>query len=471
MIERASRRLVALGCATGIMATTSIAAANGRYPGADEFLVSPKDSQTYVVHGSFGLLVSNDAGRKWRWICDDVIERTLAADSVSPSVVIFESGAIAVSSPSGIRTSTDAGCSFAAAPGTESLRIRDIAKERGTGRALAITAPADGTPAEILETTDDGVTWHKVGVPFPPEFVPQNVEVAQGRPSRIYASGTAQFSYDDAGLTEAGIPANRVGVMFASDDLGQTWQRTFVREAVSLGSDIYISAVDPSNPDLVYARGAFQTSLTTRDAVLLVSRDGAKTYEVVFRAPRAALPGFALSPDGSKVSVAVIAGAENDGTWVASREGMQFEKHSPDSLACLSWSTSGLFGCQNLYTPACNPTCPWVIANTKDDARSWDPVLVSLSDVEGPSSCPSSSPFAATCLPAWENNWKCKLEGCDAGAVDGGADASSGPPSAVRGGDSCDCGTPGTRGVGLSFGAVLSAAGLAAAVARRRRRR
>ncbi len=472
MIRRASRGLLALVSVAVVLGTAGTAIANGRYPGADELLVSPKDPRTYIVHGSFGLLVTNDAGGKWHWVCDDVIERTLAAESVSPSVVIFERGAIAVSSPAGVRTSVDAGCSFVPAPGTEGLRIRDIAKEHGTGRALAITAPADGTQAEILETTDDGVSWHKVGVPLPPELVPQNVEVAEGRPERIYVSGTALFSYDDAGLADAGLRGNRVGVMYASDDRGQTWARTLVPEATSIASDVYITAVDPSNPDLVYARAAFRVTDTTREAVLMVSRDGAKTYEVAMRAPRAAMPGFSLSPDGSQIALAVISGAENDGVWVASRETMKFEKRSPDVLACLRWTDVGLFACQNLYTPACNPTCPYVVATSKDDARTWDPLLVNLSDVEGPASCPVDSPFTSMCIPAWESNWKCKLEGCDAGVVDAGGDDGAGPAATVVPQDGCDCGSaPGARGVGLSFGAILSGVGLTALLARLRRRR
>jgi photosystem II stability/assembly factor-like uncharacterized protein len=472
---RASRHLLGLACAAAVVSTSGLAAANGRYPGADEFLVSPKSASTYVVHGSFGLLVSNDAGKKWSWICDDVIEPSLAGDSISPSVVVFESGAIAVSSPSGIRRSTDGGCSFAPAPGTEGLRIRDIAKERGTPRAVAITAPADGTPPEILETTDDGVSWHKVGVSLPPELVPQNVELAQGAPSRLYASGTAQFSYDDAGLADAGIPGNRVGVMYASDDRGQTWRRTFVPEAYSIASDVYISAVDPANPDLVYARSGFQVSPTSRDAVVLVSRDGAKTYEVVFRANKASLPGFALSPDGSKIALGVTDANGDNGTWIASRDTMKFEKHAPDVLSCLTWGADSLFACQNLFTPACNPTCPYVVASSKNDARTWDPLLVKLSDVDGPLACPQASPFTSMCIPVWENNWKCKLEGCDAAAPSdaGRGDAGEpGIPSGVVGPDGCSCGqTPGARAAGTGLSVIASALGLAAVVARLRRRR
>ncbi len=474
MMHRASRSLLAIASVASVVATANTAKANGRYPGADELLVSPKDPNTLIVHGSFGLLVSNDAGKKWHWICDDVIEPRLAADSVSPSVVVFERGAIAVSSPAGVRTSVDAGCSFVPAPGTENQRIRDIAKERGTGRALAITAPADGTQAEILETTDDGVSWHKLGVSLPTELIPQNVEVVQGHPERIYVSGTALFSYDEAGLADAGLPSNRVGVMFASNDRGQTWTRTVVPEATGIASDVYISAVDPSDPDRVYARAAFRLTDTTREAVLMVSHDGAKTYEVPFRAPSAAMPGFALSPDGSKISLAVISGAQNNGTWVASRDTMTFEKHAPDVLACLTWSQSGtMFACQNLFTPSCNPTCPYVIATSQDEARKWDPLLVSLSDIEGPASCPTTSPFTSMCLPAWESNWKCKIEGCDAGVVDAGAaDAASDPASAIVSDDGCDCGSaPGARTGRLSFGAILSGLGLTALVARLRRRR
>ena len=473
MKSRAFRHLAAVVAVGAVMGTASTALANGRYPGADELLVSPKDPNTYIVHGSFGLLVSNDAGGKWHWICDDVIERTLAAESVSPSVVIFESGAIAVSSTAGVRMSVDAGCAFGPAPGTEGLRVRDIAKERGTGRAVAITAPADGTPAEILETTDDGVSWHKVGVPLPPELVPQNVEVAEGDPDRIYVSGTALFSYDDAGLADAGLPGNRVGVMYASTDRGQTWSRTLVPEAIGIASDVYVTAVDPSNPDLVYARAAFRVTETTRDAVLMVSRDGAKTYEVAMRAARAAMPGFALSPDGTKVALAVISGADKDGVWVASRDTLQFEKHSPDVLACLRWGARGMFACQNLYTPSCNPTCPYVIATSGDDARTWNPLLVDLADVEGPKSCPTDSPFTSVCIPAWETSWKCRLEGCDAGIVDAGGDGGSeSSPAASVPKDGCDCGSaPGARGVGLSFGAILSGVGLTVLLARLRRRR
>ena len=73
---------------------------------------------------------------------------------------------------------------------------------------------------------------------MPEDFEPYTVEIAPSRKERIYASGRGPFPL--------------FGVIARSDDGGGSWETSSFELKGTRG--VYISAVDPANPDVLYAR-------------------------------------------------------------------------------------------------------------------------------------------------------------------------------------------------------------------------
>jgi hypothetical protein len=53
---------------------TGSAAANGRFPKAQQIVTAPgSGGKTIFLRATFGVLVSRDAGATWSWICEQAI--------------------------------------------------------------------------------------------------------------------------------------------------------------------------------------------------------------------------------------------------------------------------------------------------------------------------------------------------------------------------------------------------------------
>src|SRR6185503_3153583 len=98
---------------------------------------------------------------------------------------------------------------------------------------------------------------------------------------------------------------------------------------------IFISAVDPRNPDVIYVR-------TSADDLgrVLVSNDGAVNWNEVWQAP-GDVSGFALSPDGAAVAV----GGSLVGVSVASTADFNFRQTSSVGAYCLTFWGERLLVC------------------------------------------------------------------------------------------------------------------------------
>src|SRR4051794_38067835 len=83
--------------------------ANGRFPASNAVVFAPADDDAVFVRVTFGLLVSRDKARSWRWICERAIGFSGLED---PSYVVTKSGAIVAGLFDGIRVSRDGGCSW-----------------------------------------------------------------------------------------------------------------------------------------------------------------------------------------------------------------------------------------------------------------------------------------------------------------------------------------------------------------------
>lgn len=371
------RTTAALLMLTLAMLSPRPAEANGRFPYSNELLLHPNDHGMVVVRTTFGLITARDR-KTFHWTCEPIIGFDPGLD---PGVAVFEDGSIATGSYHGLAVTHDGACSFPFIQGDLANQyVIDLTVEPATpSRALALTAtPITGERSfvQVFETADNGRTWSKAGAPLAEDIIATTIEVAPSRRERIYVAG----SFVTDGLRSAFIQA--------SDDRGATWgPRTVVEGTTTL----YVAAVDPFDPDRVYAR----TYKAAAQDSLLVSTDGAKTFETALTI-KDRVNAFALSPDGSRIA----AGGAFDGIFVGGRADAgtdyAFTKTSDLPIECLRWGADALYACG-----LTNRGAPFVVGASTDEGRTFVPLLAKLQDIAGPPPCPRGTPSQDQCTALW----------------------------------------------------------------------
>jgi len=420
-------------CALGLCARS--AQANGRFPAAGQVVVDPGDAGHVVLRTTYGILQTADAGKTWQWICEQPVGYGGIED---PAIAVTADGTLLAGIFAGLSASHDRGCSwgFAGGPLDQQYTI-DIAVERqSASRAVAVTST--GRPeatAVVAETLDNGQTWTQAGAALPLDFHALTLEVAASRPQRIYVSGVAGASHD--------------AFIERTDDRGKTW--TELPFDLGRGDGLYIGAIDPADPDRVYARVD-----AGEDDELLASDDGAATWAHVLKGTGEML-GFALSPDGTKIA----AGGPKMGLYVAGTGDLEFKQVSTLRVKCLKWHDSGLYACADEFQDG------FTLGLSQDDGATFHAVyhLPDLSPLE----CAPGTATAMACPAAWPG------VASVLGVKDAWADAGS--PEAPPGGDAppaaplkseSGCGVRPTPG-GEREGALSALLALGISTLRRRR--
>ena len=303
-----------------------VAQANGRFPNAQEFHQGPgANRDLMVVRFTFGLAVSVDRGQRWEYWCEDALQY---GDGYDPPLSYAADGTLLVALQDGL-VSTRNGCTFRRQPDLEALAVRDLAASPDGRVTWAIALTPSTTPeSRVARSTDNGLTFEFIGDRFA-NTVLETIEVAPSDPQRLYASGTID-----------GAP-----VLLRSDDGGRRWGRTAAR--FDGASGVYVSGVDPRDPDVLYLRATATAAPAEMDAgaaggsgVLFRSDDGGETLRVLLRTG-GPMRGFALSDDGRRV----WAGGPEDGVW-RSLDGAAPERLSDEPVDCLRWSDGALWACR-----------------------------------------------------------------------------------------------------------------------------
>jgi len=344
------------------------ARANGRYPLADQIVVDPANPRHIVARATFGLLDSDDGGKSFRWICETAIGYFGVED---PPIAVTANGSAIVASSKGLSISADGGCSWIRNPGLDGtwFGVDVTVQPARPHEALALLSNfADGAyTVSIAKTANDGASWDEVVSSFGMTFLATTIEVAPSNPERVYVSGK--------------ILPGGAAAMLRSDD----GARTFTRFPLQLSGSysIFIGAVDPHDPDIVYLR-------TNADDVgrVLVSRDGAATWNEIWQAP-GDVSGFALSPDGAVIAV----GGSAVGVSVASTTDFAFRQTSHVGTYCLTFWGERLLVCTK-------EAIDHFSIGVSDDLGQHFDALLHLPDVL-PRHCPSGS-SASVCARDWE---------------------------------------------------------------------
>ena len=336
------------------------ARANGRFPAAQAIESVPGRPSTLFLRATFGLLVSHDAGRSWRWIC----ERALGYEGQwDPPIAATGDGRLWVGLEDGM-TATSDGCGVEAVPELAGETVRDLTVDPGGERVWAITG-APGKRAHVWRRLP-GKRFERLAALE--DLDPLTIEVAPSRLERIYVSGRPHG-------------AGR-GRLLRSDDGGAT----FTRAAETEGRP-FIGAVDRDDADRLVVR-----HLRAEATDLLLSRDGGRTFTSVLTVASAML-GFARTPDGT--SWFAGSGLPEHGLFRSSDRGERFEPIAPVGVLCLHAVPGALLACENALTVGAP-----AIGISRDDGRTLTH-LARFADVEGPVACAAPDAAAALCAPAW----------------------------------------------------------------------
>lgn len=415
--------------AAGLALAPARAHANGRYPLADQIVIDPENPSHIVARATFGLLDSDDGGKSFRWICETAVGYFGVED---PPIAVTANGSAVVASSRGLSISADGGCSWIRNPGLTGtwFGVDVTVLPARAHEALGLLSNfVDGAyTVSIVKTANDGATWDDVVSSLGTSLLATTIEVAPSNPDRVYVSGKT-------------LPGG-TAAMLRSDDGGRTF--THFPLELSGAYSIFIGAVDPRDPDIVYLR-------TSADDLgrVIVSKDGAMSWSEIWQAP-GDVSGFALSPDGAVVAV----GGSVAGLGVASTADFAFRKTSNVGVYCLTFWGERLLVC------AKEAIDHFSIGVSDDLGEHFEPLL-HLSDVL-PRSC-SAGMSANVCALDWE--MVAMTIGADAG-TSRPDDAGSGATDRVESGG-CDCRLAPRRDERASTEQI--AAGIAVGVAGARR--
>jgi photosystem II stability/assembly factor-like uncharacterized protein len=264
-------RVLSLALVTIVLVcSTGVARANGRFPAAQAIVTVPgSDGLTVFLRATFGVLVSRDGGKTWRWIC----ERALGYEGTwDPPIAVTRDGRLWIGLERGLSSTFD-GCGVEPATELAGETIKDLTTDRQGETIWALTGAPDRRGA-MWRKSGSG-PWERLGQ-LPEGFNPATLEVAPSKPSRIYVSGQTTGTIR--------------GFLLRSDDGG----KTFVGGKNELENEgpFFIADVDPKDPDRVLVR-----HLHTTGSDVLLSTDAGKTLKTVLTM-KSAMFGFAKSADG-----------------------------------------------------------------------------------------------------------------------------------------------------------------------------
>jgi hypothetical protein len=365
-------RLVVLAIACVLASLPATATANGRFPTAQHVLIGPgTTSDTIVLRTTFGLVISDDRGKTFRYVCEEAMgyggaafDPAIGLDGTSRMLVGLYDGAI--------RLSPDR-CDGPGVPTLAGQFVSDV-DTNVPGDVMAVST-ATGFTADrnyIFRSIDSGATFTRLG---PGELGVQfaTLELADTDDRRLYA-------------TALQLVPRRV-VVYRSDDGGETLvDLTSFPAPDSIGA--YVAAIDPKKPDTVYVRTIVaKTPGPGRQTVLHRTDDAGLTWTEVGRT-NDLMTGFAISGDGTTLW---MGGTDpSDGLQRSTDRGATWKRIADTKVQCLRWHEGVLYVC------ATNEVDHYALGRSCDDGDTIHPLL-GFSSIAGVFPCPASSKETTAC--------------------------------------------------------------------------
>ncbi|MDB4929712.1 MAG: hypothetical protein JWM10_2196, partial [Myxococcaceae bacterium] len=417
------RRALALALGLSVALAAAGAPANGRFPTAQMVQLSTgAHPARMVLRTTFGVLVGEDDGRRWSWMCEDAFDYGVP-DVWDPPVALGAPGTdgvpLLLGIPTGLRRTFDA-CGSSAVPEVGGDYTADLSATEDGRTVHWVGSYLDGASGGLINRvrrSDDGGRSFRTLYEGAAGVLFLTLEAAPSNPRRVYLTARAENPARD--------------LLYRSDDGAMT----LVASTLDLrgGVEGWVSGVDPNDPEVVYVR-SFAQLQGSRDpgaTLLLRSSDGGAHFAELTRTT-GAMRGFALSGDGRTVWV----GGPDDGL-LRSVDGGAFERVSSVQVQCLRWHAGSLYVCGNHAVDGFN------LARSDDGGRTMVP-LVDFRTVGAPTGCPAGTAVREQCAPTWSRVSAGFGELPDAGAV---MDAGRADAGAAMVGDGGGCAV-GARGRG-----------------------
>ena len=404
----------------------AIASANGR-PAATSTINFEQGNPQHIVAGmTFGLLLSDDGGTTWHWMC----EKTVGYGGLyDPDYAYSPTGAIFATTFNGLKVMRD-GCSFKCAtepcncsttktvsctvdadcpvpdpmrPDVHELCAGEFVSQDELGPSAALHyAAADPNDAKIYTSTNDGMSFPTMAAPGMANDWWDSMIVAPSNPMRIYLTGYRLAS---------GQP--KAFLFFKSNDGGATFTAMSIDGiATTNSSTVDIVSVDAVNPDVVYAHVSFETSAggdsiyksTTGGGT--AAQTGQWTKILSMNDPFGLV--FLIRSNGDLVAATQTLGAVKSTVGAACTNTTTCawqDLPSPPHINCLVNNPATLATTHEVWACTHNYDSPGVSGDgygimKTTDLVTWTPVL-RYQDIAGPVDCPVGTVQHDQCVESY----------------------------------------------------------------------
>jgi hypothetical protein len=363
--------------AVALVLAAAVARADGAFPDSMQVLLPADRPHEIILTTNFGLVLSDDDGATWRWVCEQAVASWVSLYQMGPPP---DETLFAVSPPEGLSTSRDVGCSWSFAQGSlAGAQLLDAFPDPTDGaHVLALATPSAANRPALVESHDGGQSF---GAPLylaPASGLLNGVEIARSAPRTIYLTG---FTADvDPKTTRA--------FLVRSTDGGASFQ-TFDESPLLGAQTLALAAVDPIDALKLYLR-----VLGPSTDSLALSTDGGATLAVALALPTR-MSAFLRRADGT-----LLVGTRDAQLFVSRDGGATFSSLAgAPHLRGLAERGPRLRGLGAvLYAAADNLVDGFALASSTDGGAHWTPLL-SYPQILGPLLCGN---IDAVCAAPWQ---------------------------------------------------------------------
>jgi len=338
------------------------ARANGAFPTGMSVLLPTGTPQRILVGTTFGLVLSEDAGATFRYVCEPYLTGSGA------SVLIYQAasnGEVLAAHQDALSLSTDLGCSWTRASGLAPLVVVDaFIDPSNPSSVLALAWPAAGG-ASLFASADGGRSFGPALLTSgtPPVHADErlvSVEIGSSAPV-IYVTTFA--------FPSASSPAGSAALLRSADG-GTSWTR--VEMGVGPSVQVKIAQVDPADANRVY----LLVSVGGADEIRMAVDGGATVLPLL--APGVPIGGFVRASDGT-----LYAGT-GSGDFYVRRPGAgpPFERFRGPHLRCLGERAGRVYVCGDSTADG------YDLATSDDHGQSFQKLLT-FTQILGPATCPA----------------------------------------------------------------------------------
>ncbi len=329
---------VAIGCVTAI---ASVAHGNGRFPASTNVAFQPGSDARILLGVTFGLVLSEDDGASFRWVCEDAVGY---GGTFDPDYAVAASGRIYATTFSGVRYSDDGGCSFSdlSGPVASPAFVNEV--EVGPdGRVWAATATS-GAPNDVYRS-DDGLTFEPAGL-AEAETWWRTIRIAPSDGDRIYVTGL-----------DVPVGTSTAARLEVSTNGGTSWTTLPLGDfAFGPQPDLFVEGVMPDDPDVVFVRVRGARQPVGDD--IYRSGDGGQTWQKVLEMGDT-ITAFAVRANGDVIAGSIgrctgdAVTADKGCVRISTDRGLTFEPAATEpKMACVGERSDGvLFACGANWEP------------------------------------------------------------------------------------------------------------------------